>query len=235
MYQGFNIRSVANSITNSYIIDASTGKTTTQPINTNGNFSLNFWGGINYKLKKLKTNIDISPNAGYYKNTDVVNGQFNQSKTFNGGLRLGLYKSSEKKYDISISDNFNYNRNTTTQNNNINSYFTNSVNIYTTVYYKKVWSLTTDYNFMSRQKTQQFQDNLTNSIWNARFQKTFKDNEFTAYFMVRDILNQNIGVDRNYSGITTTEETNQRLKRYFMIWFTWDFKNAGSKPAPKTP
>jgi hypothetical protein len=88
---------------------------------------------------------------------------------------------------------------------------------------------------MSRQKTQQFQDNLTNSIWNARFQKTFKDNEFTAYVMVRDILNQNIGVDRKYSGITTTEETNQRLKRYFMIGFAWDFKNAGSKPAPKTP
>ncbi|MBL0358673.1 MAG: hypothetical protein IPP72_18225 [Chitinophagaceae bacterium] len=53
--------------------------------------------------------------------------------------------------------------------------------------------------------------------------------------LVRDILNQNIGVDRSYYGNTTNETTNQRLKRYFMLGFAWDFKNSGSKPETKTP
>ena len=68
-------------------------------------------------------------------------------------------------------------------------------------------------------------DNLNNHIWNARLQRTFKNNEFTAYFTVSDILNQNIGIDRNFYGNTYSEVTNDRLKRYFMIGFTWDFKN----------
>jgi hypothetical protein len=56
-------------------------------------------------------------------------------------------------------------------------------------------------------------------------QRTFKHDEFTAYFVVRDILNQNVGIDRNFYGNTYTQQINDRLKRYFMIGFTWNFKN----------
>jgi hypothetical protein len=94
-----------------------------------------------------------------------------------------------------------------------------------TVYYKKTWSVSTDYNFFIRQKTVDFQNNLTNQLWNARLQRTFKKDEFTAYIMVRDLLNQNIGIERNFYDNTLTEERNDRLKRYGMIGFTWNFKN----------
>ena len=87
--------------------------------------------------------------------------------------------------------------------------------------------LSTDYSLNTRQKTVDFQDNLTNQLWNARLQRTFKNDEFTAYFMVRDILNQNIGIQRNISGNTISQEQNDRLKRYAMIGFTWNFKNKG--------
>jgi hypothetical protein len=56
-------------------------------------------------------------------------------------------------------------------------------------------------------------------------QKTFKNNEYTLYVKVRDLLNQNIGIERNYSSNTFVEERNQQLRRYFMLVFTWDFKN----------
>jgi hypothetical protein len=92
-----------------------------------------------------------------------------------------------------------------------------------------VWSLATDYNFFVRQKTEDFQDNLTNSLWNARVQRTFKKDEFTAYVLVRDILNQNIGIDRSFYGNTLSETRNERLKRYFMVGFTWNFKNKAAK------
>ena len=82
-----------------------------------------------------------------------------------------------------------------------------------------------DYHFYSRQKTIQFSSNLNTHIWNARLQRTFKKDEFTAYFTVRDILNQNIGIQRDFYSNTYTETINDRLKRYFLIGFAWNFKN----------
>lgn len=235
MYQSINVRSTMNSIKNNYIINSSTGKSIIQPINTNGDLSMNFWGGIGMKIKKLGMNVNFGPNFNYNRYAEVLNGVTSFSKTFNGGINFWMNKSKDKKYDISFSNDFNYNTNRTTLNPVVNNFFTNTITLNTTVYYKKVWSITSDYNFFARQKTVQFQDNLTNHIWNARLQKTFKDNEFTAYVLVRDILNQNIGIERNFSGFNTTEVTNQRLKRYFMVGFAWDFKNAGSKAAAATP
>jgi hypothetical protein len=235
MYQSLNVRSVANSITNSITTNTENGQTITKPINTDGNLSVNFWSGFGFKLKKLNLNINLQPNVNFNRFADVINGNTSFSNTLGTGMGIWLSKSKEKKYDVSVGNNLSYNRNKTSQNNNVNSYLINTLNINPTVYYKKVWSIAADYNFFARQKTVQFQDNLTNHILNARLQRTFRDNEFTAYFMARDILNQNIGIDRNFNGNVTSEVTNQRLKRYFMIGFSWDFKNRGSKAEAKTP
>jgi hypothetical protein len=98
-----------------------------------------------------------------------------------------------------------------------------------TVYYKKVWSLLSDLQIFSRQKTSEFDKNLNSNQWGARLQRTFKDNEFTIYVSVHDILNNNIDVDRSFYSNSYTQVTNQRLKRYFLIGFSWDFKNKTQK------
>ena len=95
------------------------------------------------------------------------------------------------------------------------------------VYFREKWKISTDYNLYSRQKTVDFQTNLTNQLWNARLQRTFKNDEFTAYILVRDILNQNIGIRRYVFENIIGEEQNDRLKRYAMVGFTWNFKNRG--------
>lgn len=235
MYQSFNVRSTANSITNSITTDLQTGKTVTQPINTNGNLSMNFWSGFGMKVKKLNMNVNLQPNFNFNRFADVINGNTSFSNTLRGGMGIWINKTKDKKYDFSLGNDVSYNRNKTSQNNNINKFLMNTLNVNATVYYKKVWSLNSEYNFFAREKTIQFQDNLTNHILNARLQRTFKDNEFTAYVLVRDILNQNIGIDRNFNGNVTSEVTNQRLQRYFMVGFAWDFKNKGAKPAAQTP
>ena len=88
-----------------------------------------------------------------------------------------------------------------------------------------MWSLLTDYEFIARQKLEGQTDNLNVNLLNAQLERTFKNNEFTVYIKVRDLLNQNNGINRYYYGNNFTEESNQRLKRYFMIGFSWDFKN----------
>jgi Outer membrane protein beta-barrel family/Carboxypeptidase regulatory-like domain len=228
-YQSINLRTVSNSITNDRTIDALSGRTTTKPINTNGNISVNFWGGVGFKLKKADLRLNFNPNFSYNRFADVINSKTSFSRTTNAGLSVYASKSKDKKYDFSLGNEFSYNRNTTSQNSNINKFYTNTVNLNATVYYKKVWSISSDYNLFNRQKTEQFNTNLSNQLWNARMQRTFKKDEFTAYILVRDILNQNIGIDRNFYGNVSTEERNDRLKRYWMIGFTWNFKNKAAK------
>ena len=229
MYQGLYVTVTSNSITNNRTINVDSGKTITQPINTNGNISLQFYGGVNFKIKKIDTRFYFGPRLSYSKYADIINSQKSFSKTVTPGIYGQLNKAKEKKYDFSISDEFSYNANTTSQNSTKIHYVTNTLSLNATVYYKKVWSLISDFQYLSRQKTPQINTNLSQSLWGARLQRTFHSDEFTAYMAVRDILNQNIGIDRSFYSNTYTQVTNDRLKRYFMIGFEWDFKNKASK------
>lgn len=225
MYQSLNVRLVNNSITNNKTINLDSGKTTIQPINTDGNLSVNFWGGTGFKLKKSKLRIDLNPNAGYSRFAEFINNKKNYANNLRAGMSASVSKSVDKKYDITLSDNYSYNSNKLSQQSKPQHYQTNNLSLDATVYYKKVWSISTDYNFYSREKTPQFNTNLNSHIWNAKLQKTFHNNEFTAYFKVRDILKQDIGIDRSFYGNTLTETRNDRLQRYWLVGFTWNFKN----------
>jgi hypothetical protein len=228
-YQSLNITFTNNSITNSKIFDPFTGKTITQPVNTNGNINVNLWTGVGFKLKKTKIDIEFNPNANYSRFNDIINGIKSSSKTISGGINLTIRKSIADKYDLSANNDFNYNYNTNAQTNTSNSFKTNKLSLNATIYYKKVWSIISDFEYFSREKLPGQTDNLNVNMLNLKLQKTFKNREFTLYAQVRDLLNQNTGIDRNYYGNTFSEERNQRLKRYFMIGFSWDFKNNNKK------
>lgn len=230
-YQSLNIRTVNNSISYSKLTDLDSGKTITKPINTNGNISINFYGGTWFKIKKLNLQAGVNPNIGFNKIANIINNKNSFSRTLNSGLSLSLSKSADKKYDVSIYNNFSNNRNTTTQNKEIKKFNTYNLELYATIYYKKTWSISTDYNYFVRQKTPDFQTNLSNQLWNAKLQKTFKKDAFTAYIMIRDILNQNIGITRRFNENSISEVQNDRLKRYGMIGFTWNFKNKSTATA----
>jgi hypothetical protein len=232
-YQSLNISVTDNSITNNRSINKTTGATTTQPINTDGNISANLWAGVGFKSKKLNTRFQISPNANYFRYADVINNVKSFSKTLNAGLSFNATKSKDKKYDFSFSNNLNYNNNKNTQNSTRTNFYTNTLALNGTVYYKKVWSLNTEWQYFHRQKTLQFPNYNDNQLWNAKLQRTFKNDQFTVFIQARDILNQNIGIERSFSGNYVNEERNQRLKRYFMLGFSWDFKNKGAAPTSK--
>ncbi|MGN6341577.1 MAG: TonB-dependent receptor domain-containing protein [Ginsengibacter sp.] len=229
VYQYVSANVTQNAITTSSTIDLDSGKTISQPINVSGNYNFNFYGGLGFKVKKIDTRFNFSPEISLRRYASVINNEKSFSKTFSPGMSTYISKSKEKKYDLAIYDEINYNSNTTTQNDTKIQYYTNTLSFYGTVYYKKVWSINTDYNYYYREKTIQSDQDLKTHIWNARLQRTFKNDEFTAYFLVRDILNQNVGIDRNFYGNTYTQQINDRLKRYFMIGFTWNFKNKNSK------
>ncbi len=229
IYQSISFRTTTNLISYNKDIDPESAKTITKAINTNGNFSVSFYGGYGFKIPKIDLKINVNPNVSYNKSVISINNKENSSDNLNSTMSLQLSKEKEKKYEISINNTFSNNRNNTTQNEKIKSFNTNNVSLDVAVYHNEKWKLSTDYNLFTRQKTIDFQDNLTNQIWNARLQRTFKNDEFTAYLLVRDILNQNIGIQRYNVENTIGETRNDRLKRYAMIGFTWNFRNKGDK------
>ena len=231
IYQGVNINQTTNAITYNRVIETGTGKITSQPINTNGNFSANVYMGGGGKIKKIDTRIYLNPNFGYSKYADVINNRTSYTHNLNAGFSIYLSKSKDKKYDFSLSNEFTYNSNKTSQSDSKVHYYVNTLNADATIYIHKVWSINSDFQFYARQKTEQFNANLNTHLWNARLQKTFKNNEFTAFFKIRDILNQNVGIERSFNGNTLSEVKNDRLKRYWLVGFTWDFKNKGAKAA----
>lgn len=228
-YMGLQLSVVNNAITYSRMIDASSGKTITKPINTNGSFDANLYSGVGFKIKKINSRIQLGPGLYYNKFADVTNNQLSYSKTITPSFNIYLSKSKDKKYDISLSNNINYNYNRNSQSTVKNNYYSNSFSANVKVYIYKVWAITTDYQLNSRQKTELITSNLTNSLWNAGLQRTFKNDAFTVYFRVRDILNKNIGIDNYFHGNTFTQTINDRLKRYFLLGFSWDFKNKATQ------
>ena len=88
---------------------------------------MNFYAGINFKLKKLDLRFYMGPRLSYNKYADIINNEKSFSKTITPGTYISLYKAKDKKYDFSISDEFSYNSNTTSQNNTKIHYNTNTL------------------------------------------------------------------------------------------------------------
>ena len=229
IYQGLGFRTTANQISYNNDIDPQSAKTIRKAVNTNGNFSLNYYTGYNFKIKKIDLEVGVSPSLSFSRSVISINSIANTSDNLNSNFGLRFSKSKEKKYDFTISNDFSNSRNATTQNDEVRSFNTNDLSFRGGIYFAEKWKLSTDYTLRSRQKTIDFQTNLSNHIWNARFERTFKNDEFTAYILVRDILNQNISIERSNFQNTVAEERNERLQRYAMIGLTWNFKNKSEK------
>ena len=227
MYQGINFRTTTNLISYNKDIDPNNAKTITKSINTNGNFSGGLYMGYGFKIKKFDLQVNLNPSLNYNRSVISIDNKENTSNNLNSNFSFNFSKSVEKKYDFNINNEFGNNRNSTTQNNEKKLFNTNNLSLEIGVFIKEKWKISTDYNLFTRQKTEDFQNNLSNQLWNARLQSTFKNDEFTAYILIRDILNQNIGIQRFNFENTIAEEQNDRLKRYAMIGFTWNFKNKG--------
>lgn len=228
-YGELSFSTTSNAITNSRLIDAGSGKTISQPVNTDGNYNLNFYSGIGSKLKKLDLRYGFNGNVGYNRYAEIINNEKNFATTLSAGFSNNLSKAKEDRYDIGWWNYIGYNSSSLAQNNTKYKYWSLNSEINALIYYKKVWSLRSAYNLEARQKTNQLEGFTINMV-NITMQRTFKNREFTAYISVNDLLNQNRSVESSFSGNTFRENRYDRLKRYFMAGFRWDFKNKATTP-----
>lgn len=231
-YQSLYISFTNNEIINSQIIDLNSGKTTSRPQNINGNYYINLYSNFGFTLKKSDIRLGFGPGFNLNKNTVLVNNERTDSKGFGPEMDIYLSKGKEKKYDIRVSNNFGYVINKTasaTKTNLQSNYITNRTNADLTLFFKKVWQFNTDYEYNYQGKTLDTDNSIQTHIINARLQRTFKNDEFTVYISANDLLNQNIGINRSFYSGNYSEVINDRLKRYVLLGFRWDFKNKSAK------
>ena len=215
-------------------VDAN-GITTSQPINTDGNYSSNF--GFNFgkptKIKGLKINLGLNGNISRFVN--IINDHENAVRRMSPGLSLGSSFDNDT-WQLSL-------RTYSTYNNAKNSfqsladqtYYTFSNTFNASVKPIKDWRLFSDVT-QRLFRGSPASANTSFYIWNAGLERTFlKKQNLTFSLNAFDILNQNSGIQRNISttGIVENDQTNI-VGRYFYAKLIYKITRVGA-PTKTTP
>ena len=112
------------------------------------------------------------------------------------------------------------------------NYWTYTIEPNFDVYLPKKFQVHTDASGNLRQKTSTFNYNTNTFIWNAWIGKKFlKGDALLLKASANDLLNQNIGFNRNVSSNYISQNTYSTIQRYFMLSLVWNFNKAGT-PVP---
>lgn len=229
IYGYLDFTTTTNAIsTNDQLVEG--GKRISQPFNVSGNYRYNSYVGYGFKLKKSDFNINFNTNFSGSQNKSLINNRIISNKS--GQYQLGVYTNynKEKKIEFNIGVDVGYN--TSKSNAIINNYWSTTINSDITVYlpWKTLIRTNTDLNF--RQKTPLFTQNRNVYLWNATFsKKIFKGETGLLSFEMKDVLNQNLGFNRDISEGYIQERTYETIRRFWLVSFTWNFSKNGKAPA----
>ncbi len=163
------------------------------------------------------------------------NGVLNETQTVNYGGRIGISKSVEKKFDFYSSINPAYTVSKSSLQPNLNNNGMNW-NGYAsgTAYLPGKTEIGIDGNYSFKGKTASFNENLEKTTINARIgKKFFAEESLKISLACNDILNQNVGFNRNAYGTTFTQSSYTTIRRYFMFSISYDFSRMGGSAEAK--
>ncbi len=216
-----------NAFVNQSTID-NTGKTTYKTVNTNGNYYFGLYSSYNFKWKKPNIRVSFGPNANISRNISFVNTQKAVNTNNSYGLRFGISKQKEKKYDISINPEISYVEAKNSINSNASAnYWQGGINVNVEITLPYKFRFATDINFKAKQDDPRFPAKNKYTLWNASLKRNIFKDKLEAAVSVNDILNENRGYERNFTDYRYTETYYNTLKRFWMLTLTWNFSKNG--------
>jgi hypothetical protein len=232
VWASFSANTVSNAIGTAETFDVDLGKRIYQPVNVTGNYNLNGYIGYGFKVKKTDLHLNFNASGSLAKNNTIVNNEKNENtnNSYGGGLNLNYYK--QKKISIGLWGNLTRNISKSSIRKELETkYWAANINPYGTIYLPKKFEIGSDATIDLREKTALFDRNLNVIKWNAwAAKKFFKDESLVLRFEVRDILDQNIGFQRNISSTNITERTYDTLRRFWLVSLTYNFAKNGAPP-----
>ncbi len=207
----------------------SLGRTSTEPVNTNDNYSGNgdFYGGFPLFSKKL----ELDPNISYSSNSysSFINNQKNITKTnnINSGLNIIIKLDT---LDFSISYNLTYTSPKSTLMAANNKPYTSQTIIAGGVLKLPLkFSIGTyaTYNINSQRAAGY---NINYFLWNASLTKIFLKNEnFIVSVEATDILNQNISTKRTIQDNVIIDNKTNIISRFILLRAVYKFNSNKTK------
>jgi hypothetical protein len=174
-------------------------------------------------------------NASRYQNYVAINNSNVLNTTNSGSYSLNMYlgKNLEKVFDNSIWINATYNTSTSTvQNSNATNYWNYNIRPDLDFFLPAKFQIHTDINFQFQQKNSSFGADRRWTLWNAWIgKKLMKEDALLIKISANDLLNQNIGLNRNISSNYVSQETYTTVKRFFLFSVIWSFNKNGKAPS----
>jgi hypothetical protein len=207
----------------------SIGRTLSQAINVNGNYSLN--GYIGTSMPFFSKKLELAPNlwSSYTNSKSYINNFANNTQDFRSNLALDIRLNLEK-FNAGISGYYSYNSAYSTLNSTSSTpYSTQGIsgNISAKLPKNFLLESSADYTINSKRSNGY---NINYLVWNASFSKTFfKKENFILGAYAYDILNQNISVDRDISSNVITDIKTNIISRYFLLKATFKFNSNKTK------
>ena len=216
-----------NAFVQSSVID-NVGKRTYQTINSNGAYNINLYTSYSFRLKN-KVQIGFGPRGNAYRNIDFINGVKNSTTTRNIGVGFDINRYKENKFNFYFSPSISWVNSKATVNTAANASYWQLQgwsNVRVTLPMK--FEISTSAETQIRQKDPRFSQNNNFTTWNASLTKLFmKENQLELKFDVFDILNENRGYNRSFSGYSFTESFYTTLKRFWLVTLTWNISKNG--------
>lgn len=223
-----NFTTTNNAFTNAIQYD-SIGRTITEPINTNGNYSANssLYGGFPFFSKKLEFDPNLS--FGYNKYSSFINNQNNITKTANTSSGLDVVITLDT-LEFRIGYNLDYNAPSSTLTTASNTPYTAqkfNASLHLKLPLKFIFETNGQYTINS-QRTQGY--NINYFLWNASVSKTFlKSENLIVSLEATDILNQNINTSRVIQDNVITDNKTNIISRYILLKAVIKFNSKKTK------
>ncbi|MGZ3903970.1 MAG: outer membrane beta-barrel protein [Bacteroidia bacterium] len=205
------------------------GRTITQPINVQGNYTANAWFGMGIPLFSKVLNISPNVSGDYYSNTNYINGRKNitTNASANGSLEITI---QTEKINFTVDGNYDYNYPLSTLNSQSNKpYATQQYSAEFSWQLPLKFNIVTDAQYViNTKRTTGY--NISYVIWNASIGKAFLKNEnLILSIKGNDILNQNISATRTVNANVITDNKTNIIKRYIMLQLLWKFNSQKKK------
>lgn len=210
------------------------GTQLSRPINLDGYRNFSVFTTYGFPFKAIKTNINLDLSANLTRIPGLINDELNNSenRSLTGGITFASNISENVDFTISSRTGLNSVENTLQRAGN-----TNYLNQKTSV--KLGWVLPGGLVYRTS-IAHQFYDGLADNfdsdyfLWNMSLgKKMLKEDRGELAITIFDLLNQNQSIVRNVTDVYIEDLRTNVLQQYFMLKFTWNFRNFNSGKAKK--
>ncbi len=222
-----NYSATQNAIVNSDVI--SSGARISMPVNANGVYNINVNIDRGFRMKKINTRFGIGLNSNYNHSVNFINGDKNKTENFSLGPRVSAEYSYKEVLDINAEARFSFNEASYSLQPSLNNNYRRQVyELNATLNLPAGFNINNEFTYsVFTGRSDGY--NTRVALWNVSISKqVLKNKKGEIKLSAFDLLNQNIGVDRNGNTNYVEDVQYKTLQRFFTLGFTYSLQKAGS-------